>query len=181
MVGGAAALGLVGAAGTAAGSAPAEGGEPFGPGSARPLADGGPPGPEYTVKGNADSKLYHTTESPYYVRTRAEAWFASVEAAEAAGFAPWNLRRRAAAIQGLTAEPPTFSPGPYPGSALPAADGSAPSPEFTVKGKRRFHVVPHQGLALLQPDEGRGVVPHSCRRESGRLHRVPPPLTGTTR
>ncbi len=78
--------------------------------------------------------LYHTTESPYYVRTRAEAWFASVEAAEAAGFAPWNHRRRAAAIQGLTAEPPTFAPGPYPGSALPAADGSAPSPEFTVKG-----------------------------------------------
>jgi hypothetical protein len=78
--------------------------------------------------------LYHTTESPYYVRTRAEAWFTSVEAAEAAGFAPWNHRRRAAAIQGLAAVPPTFTPGPYPGSALPAEDGAAPSPEFTVKG-----------------------------------------------
>ncbi len=132
---GAGALGLVGAAGVAGGSAgPSATEQPYGPGSAHPLADGEPPSPEYTVKGNADSMLYHTTESPYYVRTRAEAWFTSTEAAEAAGFAPWNHNRREAAMQGLDAVPPTFTPGPYPGSALPVEDGSAPSPEFTVKG-----------------------------------------------
>ena len=132
---GAGAIGLVGAAGVAGGSAgPSATEQPYGPESARPLADGEPPSPEYTVKGNAESMLYHTTESPYYVRTRAEAWFTSAEAAEAAGFAPWNHNRREAAMQGLAAAPPTFTPGPYPGSALPVEDGSAPSPEFTVKG-----------------------------------------------
>ncbi|SHJ97425.1 hypothetical protein SAMN05443637_101373 [Pseudonocardia thermophila] len=66
---------------------------PYGPGSAKPNPDGSAPGPEFTIKGNANSMLYHTPDSPYYARTRAEAWFSSTEAAEAAGFAPWNRRR----------------------------------------------------------------------------------------
>jgi hypothetical protein len=40
----------------------------------------------FPVKGNADSMLYHTPDSPFYDRTKAEVWFASAEAAEAAGF-----------------------------------------------------------------------------------------------
>jgi large subunit ribosomal protein L17 len=40
----------------------------------------------YDIKGNADSMKYHTPESPYYGRTVAEVWFATAEAAEAAGF-----------------------------------------------------------------------------------------------
>ena len=40
----------------------------------------------FTIKGNEDSMLFHTEESPYYSRTKAELWFNSVEAAEAAGF-----------------------------------------------------------------------------------------------
>ncbi|MFC4947572.1 hypothetical protein [Pseudonocardia sp. GCM10023141] len=110
---------------------------PYGPGSALPLADGSAPGAEYTVKGNAGSMLFHTTESPYYVRTRAEAWFRTAADAETAGFTAWNKRRTAPA-QGTAAEgiaaAPAFTPGPHPGSALPAADGSAPTAEFTVKG-----------------------------------------------
>lgn len=66
---------------------------PYGPGSAKPNPDGSAPGPEFTIKGNANSMLYHTPDSPYYARTRAEAWFSSTETAEAAGFAPWNRRR----------------------------------------------------------------------------------------
>lgn len=54
-------------------------------GSAMPLADGSAP-EGYTIKGNADSMLYHTPESPYYGRTVAEVWFDTVENAEAAGF-----------------------------------------------------------------------------------------------
>jgi large subunit ribosomal protein L4 len=58
---------------------------PYGPGSAAPLEDGSAP-EGYDIKGNADSMYYHTPESRYYKQTKAEVWFATVEAAEAAGF-----------------------------------------------------------------------------------------------
>lgn len=62
---------------------------PHGPGTAAPNADGsGPRG--WDVKGNEDSMLYHSTESPYYGRTIAEVWFRDVESAEAAGFNRWD-------------------------------------------------------------------------------------------
>jgi large subunit ribosomal protein L17 len=54
-------------------------------GSAAPL-DGGAAPEGYDIKGNEDSMKYHTPESPYYSRTKAEVWFDSAEAAEAAGF-----------------------------------------------------------------------------------------------
>lgn len=61
---------------------------PYGPGS-HGLVDGDPAvQPEgFPIKGNDDSKLYHTPDSPYYSRTVAEVWFADEAAAEAAGFA----------------------------------------------------------------------------------------------
>ena len=50
-----------------------------------PDADGN--GPEsHPIKGNADSMLYHTPDSPHYRRTRAEVWFDTEASAEAAGF-----------------------------------------------------------------------------------------------
>ena len=62
---------------------------PHGPGSATPGADGS--GPEgWTVKGNEDSKLYHSPESPAYDVTVAEVWFRDVQTAEAAGFNRWD-------------------------------------------------------------------------------------------
>jgi len=65
---------------------------PFGPASAAPGPDGsGPDG--WTIKGNADSGLYHTPSSPSWRRMHAEAWFESEEAAEAAGFRRWDWRR----------------------------------------------------------------------------------------
>ncbi|CRK60111.1 LSU ribosomal protein L4p (L1e) [Alloactinosynnema sp. L-07] len=103
--------------------------EPFGAGSARPLAGGAAPSSEYTVKGNEDSMLYHTTDSPYYGRTIAEVWFKTPADAERAGFSPWNRQK---APQALVA--PTWEAGAYANSAKPKADGSAPAPEFTVKG-----------------------------------------------
>jgi large subunit ribosomal protein L17 len=42
----------------------------------------------YSVKGNADSGLYHVEGSQWYDATVAEFWFADAEAAEAAGFKP---------------------------------------------------------------------------------------------
>lgn len=47
--------------------------------------------PEFPVKGNAQSKIFHTTESRVYEQTIPEFCFSSAEAAEAAGFrAPSN-------------------------------------------------------------------------------------------
>jgi large subunit ribosomal protein L22 len=40
----------------------------------------------FDIKGNASSKLYHVPGSSFYDRTKAEVWFATEEAAEAAGF-----------------------------------------------------------------------------------------------
>ncbi|BBZ31812.1 channel accessory protein ArfC, sunset domain variant [Mycolicibacterium confluentis] len=65
---------------------------PFGAGSVR-LASGSATGPSgYTIKGNEDSMLYHTTESPSYEQTVAEVWFQKVEDAERAGFQRWDIR-----------------------------------------------------------------------------------------
>ena len=54
--------------------------------SAAPLEDGSAPSAEFVVKGNRDSMLYHTIESPYFGQTVAEVWFTTPEAAEKAGF-----------------------------------------------------------------------------------------------
>jgi hypothetical protein len=78
--------------------APAAGEEgPFGPGSAKPLPDGGAPGEEFTVKGKRSSKLFHTAESPYFGRTKADVWFKTPADAESAGFAAWNHKKKATA------------------------------------------------------------------------------------
>ena len=47
--------------------------------------------PEFPVKGNATSKIFHTHESRVYAQTIAEVCFASAEAAQAAGFHPPKL------------------------------------------------------------------------------------------
>ena len=58
---------------------------PYGVGSAKAGEGGvGPAG--WTIKGNADSGLYHTPASPAYDATIAEFWFADEATAEAAGF-----------------------------------------------------------------------------------------------
>jgi large subunit ribosomal protein L17 len=80
----------------AAGEAPAEGSPeveessstedaPYGAGSHAPLEDGSQP-EGFPIKGNADSMLYHSPGTAFYDRTVAEVWFATAEAAEAAGF-----------------------------------------------------------------------------------------------
>jgi large subunit ribosomal protein L17 len=64
---------------------------PYGEGSHAPLADGSAP-EGFDIKGNEGSKKYHTPESPWYDQTDAEVWFATQEAAEAAGFeAPGSM------------------------------------------------------------------------------------------
>ncbi|MET4428956.1 hypothetical protein [Mycolicibacterium sp. 624] len=78
------------AAAVATETQPASEPEPYGAGSVR-LAVASADGPSgYTVKGNEDSMLYHSSESPSYRQTIAEVWFLDVESAEAAGFNRWD-------------------------------------------------------------------------------------------
>ncbi|MEU7812633.1 hypothetical protein AB0B41_09565, partial [Pseudonocardia sp. NPDC049154] len=68
---------------------------PYGPGSAAPLPDGSAPSPEFTIKGNATSMLFHPPSSPYFGRTKPAAWFRTAEDAERAGFTEWKPKPRA--------------------------------------------------------------------------------------
>ncbi len=57
----------------------------YGEDSAAPLEDGSAP-EGFEIKGNADSMKFHAPTSPWFGRTKAEVWFRTAEAAEAAGF-----------------------------------------------------------------------------------------------
>ena len=111
-----------------------------------PLPDGSMP-VGFDVKGNADSMLYHSPESPWYARTKAEVWFRDEESAAAAGFARWDSRGRgsrgagadnAAGAVGTGAAAafaaPSYAVGSFgEGSVDPLPDGSMPV-GFDVKG-----------------------------------------------
>ena len=129
---GAAAAGATVAGGAAAtkfaGSGDVE--EPYGAGSARVAAGAAAPS-GYDIKGNEDSMLYHTRESPSYKRTIAEVWFRDEPSAEKAGFTRWDKGQAKPTGADKIAEMP---PGPHgPGSAKPGPGGSGPE-GWTVKG-----------------------------------------------
>ena len=84
------AAGATGVAKVAGGRAGAVEDQPYGAGSIRVAATATAPDGGYTVKGNEDSMLYHTTDSPSYKQTIAEVWFPYVETAENAGFSRWD-------------------------------------------------------------------------------------------
>jgi len=107
--------------------------EPYGPGSVRFAAAGAaaaaPAG--HPIKGNEDSMLYHTTDSPWYKQTIAEVWFADEDSASRAGFTRWDAGKGAAALVASIEEVPA---GPYgKGSAAPGADGGGPA-GWPIKG-----------------------------------------------
>lgn len=90
---GAAAAGAAGVAGAAklkGGRAGVVEEDPYGAGSIRVEATATAPDGGYAVKGNEDSMLYHTTDSPSYKQTIAEIWFRDEQTAEAAGFSRWD-------------------------------------------------------------------------------------------
>ena len=61
--------------------------------SVPPPADGSVP-EGYPVKGNVDSMKYHEPDGRWYDKTEAEVYFASAEAAEAAGFTKAGSRKK---------------------------------------------------------------------------------------
>lgn len=84
------AAGLVGGAALAgSGDKDDKSEEPYGAGSFRLIGGGSVPS-GWLIKGNEDSMLYHSTESPAYEVTIAEVWFRDVPTAEAAGFNRWD-------------------------------------------------------------------------------------------
>lgn len=68
----------------------------YGEGSADAVPHQGPPD-GFTIKGNAQSMLFHTPDSPYYGRTKPEVWFRTEADAERAGFAKYTRRPRKSA------------------------------------------------------------------------------------
>ncbi|WP_442913859.1 sunset domain-containing protein [Kribbella sp. NBC_00382] len=68
----------------------------YGEGSADAVAHQGPPD-GFTIKGNAQSMLFHTPDSPYYGRTKAEVWFRTEADAERAGFIKYVRKPRKSA------------------------------------------------------------------------------------
>lgn len=68
----------------------------YGEGSADAVPHQGPPD-GFTIKGNAQSMLFHTPDSPYYGRTKPEVWFRSEADAERAGFSKYVRRPRKSA------------------------------------------------------------------------------------
>ncbi|WP_406052659.1 hypothetical protein [Kribbella sp. NBC_00889] len=71
----------------------------YGVGSADAVPHQGPPD-GFTIKGKAQSMLFHTPESPYYGRTKPEVWFRSEADAERAGFTKYSRRPRKSANPG---------------------------------------------------------------------------------
>ena len=129
-VGGGAKVAAAAAAGATAAKLTGGGEEPYGSGSLR-LAAGAVVPSGYTIKGNEDSMLYHTTESPWYKQTIAEVWFNAESAAQRAGFTRWDAKDKGASGVAKLADVPA---GPYgKGSAKPGAGGSGPA-GWLIKG-----------------------------------------------
>ncbi|MEQ3550470.1 hypothetical protein WIS52_08305 [Pseudonocardia nematodicida] len=55
-------------------------------------ADGADPPESHRIKVHSGSRRFHSTESPYYVRTRADLYFSSEASARGAGFIAWHER-----------------------------------------------------------------------------------------
>ncbi len=83
--------------------APAEAAAELPAAAAAPLADGSAP-EGYSVKGNADSGLYHEPDGRWYDATVAEFWFKSAADAEAAGFKKAGSRAKSTAKDGEDAK-----------------------------------------------------------------------------
>lgn len=83
--------GLIGPAGPSPGERAPVDEDPY-PGAVRARSDGSAPPSTHPVKVHTGSGRYHTDESPYYIRTRADLYFVGPAEAEAAGFVAWNSR-----------------------------------------------------------------------------------------
>ena len=94
---------------------------PHGTGSHGPLDDDAEP-EGFPIKGNADSMLFHIPGSRFYKQTKAEVWFATEEAAEAAGFSKPGAKKAAEAAEAKAAEAEASDEAGESADQTPAAD-----------------------------------------------------------
>jgi len=106
--------------------------EPYGTGSVR-LAAGAAAPSGFDIKGNEDSMLYHTLESPWYKQTIAEVWFADEDSAQGAGFTRWDADKGGEGSGGIS-KFANVAPGPYGKGSAKAVDGGAGPSGWTIKG-----------------------------------------------
>src|SRR5690606_7045529 len=99
------------------------------PGSLLPEPDGSSPSPMHEIKANEGSRRFHTPDSPYYVRTRADVWFRTAEEARTAGFTAWDERRCPACAAGPGGDGLRTAVGAM---AAPAPTGPAPAQSWTA-------------------------------------------------
>jgi large subunit ribosomal protein L22 len=112
-------------------------------GAHAPLDDGSQPD-GFPIKGNADSMLYHTPDSPHYDQTVPEIWFASEDDAEAAGYSKPKRQQDAedkAAAEAEEAE----AEGTDETDEVEGAEGSAGD---------EAHAAPGQGEADAEAADG---------------------------
>ncbi|WP_328360722.1 hypothetical protein OG976_08905 [Mycobacterium sp. NBC_00419] len=125
----AAGAGAVAAGAAAAKFASGDVEEPYGKGSIR-LAAGAAAPSGFDIKGNEDSMLYHTVESPWYTQTIAELWFVDEPTAQAAGFTRWDHNDEGVKIASLADVPA----GPYGKGSAKAGDGGSGPVGWLIKG-----------------------------------------------
>lgn len=122
-------------------------------GSVLAEADGSAPVAGYAIKAVTGSKRFHDACSPVYAVLRADLYFRDAEDASAAGFRYWKAgkKRAVAATPAEPAEPEA----PFPGAALPNADGSEPSDEYVIKAvmrSKRYHDSRSPVYSVLRAD-----------------------------
>jgi len=94
----------------------------------------------FPIKGNADSMLYHTPDSPHYEQTVPEIWFATEDDAEAAGYSKpkrqQEAEEKAAAADETNDDDADESAG---------AEGSASDEAQAARGESEADAEPAEG------------------------------------
>ena len=106
---------------------------PYGAGSHVALRDDAQP-EGFPIKGNASSMLYHQPGTSFYGRTIAEVWFATPDAAEAAGFARPESQQGEDVPDAGDAAADAVSVEPYGAGSYVALAGDVQPEGFAIKG-----------------------------------------------
>jgi large subunit ribosomal protein L4 len=88
----------------------------------------------FPIKGNASSLLYHLPGSAFYGRTVAEVWFATTEAAEAAGFSLPESQEGADVPDDADAEVDAVELHPHGAGSYVALAGDLQPAGYAIKG-----------------------------------------------
>jgi hypothetical protein len=144
----------------------------------------GPAGEQ--IKGNRDSMLYHTVDSPWYGLTKAEKWFTTETEAEAAGFTRWDRRgdrgskptkaRARSGTRGATNQRQTT-----PQTTRPPANAVRPSPEAATPSSASTPAVAKRASTKPSVHAAAPAGEIKGNRDSMLYHTVDSPWYGRTK